>query len=360
MTRKKIVTIVALIAAAALLMKGKGLLKSRQAEIANAAVPAQKHISVPVVEAKEGVVQNKMTVLAQVLADKSIQLSTKLPGYVEKVYVEEAQHVKKGEVLVRIDATELLSNIDGLKATLNAQRNDLRLAESIYERNRKLYEVGGLAKEKLDISRVSLDVKRSSVENSRQKMAQLEHQLSYLKIVAPFEGSIEKIMLHEGDLAASGRPILSMSNRERKLVFSYAPSLQTAVQKGQKVLSGSEEIGVVKSIYTTATNGLNSAEVALEKQIGLPTGSSLSVEILTGEKKGCIVPQSTVLHRKEGTFLMTYDRGRFSPLEVTVEMQDAERVLVSPCPKTPVAQASEVKLAALPAYENVEILKAER
>ncbi len=52
------------------------------------------------------------------LTIKSIILSTKLAGYVQEVLVNEAQKVKKGDTLVRIDNIELLSNLEVLKVTL--------------------------------------------------------------------------------------------------------------------------------------------------------------------------------------------------------------------------------------------------
>ena len=344
-----------IIAVVILVIKGKGLLETRKKEIANAQLPSVGMVTVPVVKAKQGTMEHKVPFLAQVMSDKSIKLSTKLAGYVEKVFVEEAQKVKKGEVLVRIDAIELNSNIDALKATLNAQFNDLELAESIYARNTKLFAIGGLAKEQLDISRVSLKAKSSIMENTKQKIAQLEHQLSYLKIVAPFDGEIDAILLHEGDLAASGKAILSMSNGKKKLLFSYAPVKNFTIQKEQNVFVENETVGTVKSIYTTSTNGLISAEVALSKKIDLPTGSSLNIEVLTKELQGCIVPSDTVLHKKESTFVMGYKEGRFSPIKVNIEMQDKNSILISPCPTVPLAQVSEVKLAQLPAYDRVNI-----
>ena len=361
MSKKKIIIrLVSIIAVVILIIKGKGLLESRKAEIANEALPASGSVTVPVVKAEQGVMQNRVPFLAQVIADKSIKLSTKLAGYVEKVFVEEAQKVKKGELLVRIDALELNSNIDALKATLNAQTNDLELAKSIYARNEKLFAIGGLAKEQLDISRVALKVKSSTMENTKQKIAQLEHQLSYLKIVAPFDGEIDAILLHEGDLAASGKAILSMSNGKKKLLFSYAPTKVSDIKKEQDVFMEEEQIGYVKSIYTTSKNGLISAEVTLTKEIALPTGSSVNIEVLTQEAKGCIVPSDTILHKKESTFVMSYAEGKFSPMKVKVEMEDSNRMLISPCPKTPIAQASEVKLAQLPAYDKVNIIGAKK
>ena len=361
MTKKKIIIrLISIIAVVVLVIKGKGLLESRKTEIANEALPALGSVTVPVVKAQQGSMQNKVPFLAQVISDKSIKLSTKLAGYVEKVYVEEAQKVKKGELLVRIDAIELNSNIEALKATLNAQFNDLELGKSIYARNKKLFAIGGLAKEQLDISRVALKVKSSTMENTKQKIAQLDHQLSYLQIVAPFDGEIDAILLHEGDLAASGKAILSMSNAKQKLLFSYAPVQNAVIKKEQDVFMNDKQIGYVKSIYTTSKNGLISAEVTLTKKLALPTGSSVNIEVLTQEAKGCIVPSDTLLHKKESTFVMTYAEGKFSPLKVKIEMQDANRMLISPCPKTPIAQASEVKLAQLPAYDKVNILGAKK
>ncbi|PHS41040.1 MAG: hypothetical protein COB07_03345 [Sulfurovum sp.] len=355
MSKKRIKIIVAVIAVVLLLIKGKGLLENRKTEIANEALPSSGSVTVPVVKAQQGMMQNRIPFLAQIMSDKSIKLSTKLAGYVEKVLVEEAQKVKKGEVLVRIDAIELNSNIDALKATLNAQSNDLMLAKSIYARNIKLFDIGGLAKEQLDISQVSLKVKSSTMENTKQKIAQLDHQLSYLQIVAPFDGEIDAIFLHEGDLAASGKAILSMSNAKKKLLFSYAPVQGSMIKREQDVFLKNGHIGYVKSIYTTSQNGLISAEITLTKKIALPAGSSVNIEILTKEAKGCMVPSDTLLHKKESTFVMTYLDGTFSPLRVTVEMEDSNHILISPCPKQPIAQASEVKLAQLPAYENVNI-----
>jgi len=323
--RKIIIRLVLIIVVVILIIKGKGLLESRKAEIANEALPSFVSVTVPVVKAKQGTMQNKVPFLAQILSDKSIKLSTKLAGYVEKVLVEEAQKVKKGDVLVRIDAIELNSNIDALKATLNAQKNDFVIVKNIYDRNKKLYKIGGLSKEQLDISWGTLKMKRATVENTEQKIAQLEHQLSYLKIVAPFDGEIDAILLHEGDLAASGKAILSMSNAKQQLLFSYAPVQSSIIKKEQDVFMGKEQIGYVKSIYTTSKNGLISAEVTLTKKIALPTGSSVNIKVLTNEAKGCIVPSNTLLHKKESIFVMGYAEGKFSPMKVNVLMQDANR-----------------------------------
>ncbi len=355
--KKIIIAVVAVIAIIALGIKGKGLLKSRQAQIANESIPAVATVTVPVVTPTQGKIQNRDTFLARIASDKNIKLSTKLAGYIEKVFVEESQHVKKNQTLVSIDETELLSNIQALKATLSTQIADAKVARNIYARNIKLYRIGGLSKEKLDISRVAKDAKASIIENTKQKIAQLQHQRTYLKIVTPFDGEIDAILLHEGDLAAAGKPILSMSNGAKKLLFSFAPS-NNSIHKADLVLLDDKEIGEIKSIYPTSTNGLTTAEVALHTTLPQPVGSSITIDVITASSQGCIVPENTILHKQEGTFVMIYHDKTFSPSKVEVKMSEANKALISPCPNQPIAQASEVKLATLPAYKKVEIVGA--
>jgi RND family efflux transporter MFP subunit len=356
MIRKRVVTVVAVIAVVVLLIQGRGLLKARQEQISTQSTPLAESVSVPVIKPVPGVMNQEIPFLAQVYGNKHITLSTKLAGYIEEVLVLESQFVKKGELLVRIDETELRSSIDALKTSLAVQRDDAALAQSIYTRNSKLYRIGGLAKEQLEVSRVGMEMKRSLVKNTLQKIVQLEHQLSYLAIRAPFDGVVDAILLHEGDLAAVGKPILSMSTSEQKLLFSFAP-LKNSVETGQMVVQGEKRLGEIRAIYPTSTNGLVTAEIVLDAPVGLPIGSSISVSVVTQSRSGCILPDTTVVHKREGDFLMVYDGEGFSPLSVAVVMHDHNRIMVDICPKNWVASSSEVKLAALPAYQHVKILK---
>lgn len=353
----KIKIILSVVVVIGILISAKGLLQKRKTEIANESLPNAASLTVTVVNPKEKVMQNRVSYLAQVVSDKSIKLSTKLAGYVEEVLVEEAQKVKKGETLVRIDNTELLSSLEALKVTLLTQIADAKIAKNIYMRNKKLYKVGGLAKEKLEISNVTLQMKNALYKSTEEKIVQLKHQSTYLNIVAPFDGEIDSISLHKGDLAVAGKAILSMSNGKKKLLFSYASQPNSVIKKEQDIFINEKQVGYIKSIYPTAQNGLVRAEISLSKVVTLPIGSFVNIEVLTKELKGCVVPNDTLLHKKEGTFVMRYVEGKFTPMRVDVQMQEGYNVLISPCPTSSVAKASEVKLAQLTAYKNVQTVK---
>ncbi len=356
MSKKKIITVIFLILSVILLLNGKALLDKRKKAVAEQKTPSKHILNVSLVKAKADTLEEKVSFLATVLSKRTIILSTKLIAYIEKVNVKEAQFVKKGDILVDIDSYEIQSNIKALNATLTAQADDILLAQQNYERNVKLYKVGGLAQERLHASEVALKLKEAAYKNTQEKIEQLQHQRSYLSIKAPFDGLIDAVILHEGDLAAANKPIIKMSQKAQKLLFSYAPHKYHNIQKGKVVLLDDTKIGVVSAVYPSAQNGLRTAEVALNQELSLPIGSAVTIEVLTEKKGGWLVPSTTILHKKDGNYVMVYENKKFHPKKVDILLKNKNQVLLAVSPKAPLANASEVKLALLSSYGDVVIV----
>ncbi len=354
---KKIIIILIVIAAAVLLgIKGKGLLEKRKLNIENTPLPLTESITVRTIKPIQGRLENKIPMLAQVMPIKSIKLSTKLTGYIEKIMVEESQKIQKGDLLIHIDSKEIQSNIQSLQIALDTQKSDLSIAQNMHERNKKLYDIGGFPKEKLELSGLTLEVKSATIKSSIQKIAQLEHQLSYLSIRAPFDAQVDAILLQEGDLAVTGKPILALSTTTKKLIISYAPDAKLGISVGEKVFLENREIGIIKLLYNTSNNGLKSAEISLSEEILAPTGSSISIDILTKSFDGCMVPEDSILHKKEGEYIMTYSNDGFMANKVKVLIENSSKAIISPCPNEPIARASETVLSSLPAYTNIKVI----
>lgn len=354
--KKFIIALIILAAIAGLVLQSKKLLDNRKVEVDSARPPVAIMLQVSTATAHKGTLVSTGRFLAQIQARKGIKLSTKLAGTIEKIHVYTGQKVHKGDPLITIDSQELRSNISALEGSLAALQKDLNLTRSIYEANVELYRSGALPRQKLDQSRVGVEAKAAKVESTRQKVLQLKHQLGYLDIKAPFDGQIDAVMLHEGDLAATGRPIVSMSNGEKKLVFGFVPTARTQIKPGQPVFVSEKQVGTVRTLYATSQNGLVNAEVALDQPIDLPVGASIEIAVALRAAQGCILPDDTLIHHADTTQVMVYDpEGRFVPMNVQVRARHEGEVIVDPCPDTPVARGSEVRLSQLPAYEHVLI-----
>lgn len=354
--KKIIIAILVLGAVVFLGVKGKDLLEKRTAEVENTPLPTQAPITVSTVLPKQGTLTHEVALLAQVLADKSITLSSKMAGYINTLYVEESQKISKGDMLLQIDNEEILSTIRSLQSVLKTQESDLGLATTIHARNRKLFEIGGLPKEKLELSALSLQAKQSTIEGTQQKIAQLEHQRTYLALRAPFDGQIDTIFLREGDLAVTGKPLMRISSLKKKLLLSYSAGGKNRLKIGDGVYWGETHIGTIKRYYTSAKNGLNAAEVSLVKPLDAMIGSSINITVHTQEQTGCIVPNDALLHKKEGTYVMQEINGIFAALAVTVALEEQGQSILSPCPARAVAQASESTLSSLPAYTHIKVI----
>ncbi|NOZ90375.1 MAG: efflux RND transporter periplasmic adaptor subunit [Epsilonproteobacteria bacterium] len=352
--KKAFIAILVLIVIAGVGFKARELMKEREQEIVNEPLPQKEQISVSLTKAKNGSMRDIRQYLAIVQPTKDIKISTKMAGYIENIFVEESQHVKKGELLATIDDSDINSNISLLETNLIQQQNDLALAKQIYTRNRKLFAVGGLAKEQLDTSKVILEGKKSAIKATKQKIAQLQEQKTYLSIKAPFDGEIDKLLMHQGDLAVTGKPILSMSNGDKKLIFSFVPSKDN-IEKSQDIYIDEQKIGQVSKILTLAKQGLVQAEVKLDKKLNLPIGATVNIGVLVRSEEGCIVPNTALLHKEDGVYVMVYKDSKFSAQKINLVMSQKNQEMITPCPTDSIATGSEVLLAKLPIYGEVEI-----
>jgi hypothetical protein len=91
--------------------------------------------------------------------------------------------------------------------------------------------------------------------------------------------------------------------------------------------------------------------------LDLPIGGSLPVSVELERLEGCLLSGDTLLHRSDGSYLMLYRDGHFLPQKVNPLLEKDNKVLLSKCPKTPVARASESKLSRLPSYGRVIVTK---
>ena len=332
------------------------LLKKRTQSARNAPTPIPPVYPVKVVSPKVMSLQQTRPFLAQLTSVHSANIASKLNGRIKAVRVTETQAVKKGDLLVQIDDLETLSAIKSLEETLKSQKADLKYTQTLHARDKAIFKVGGLAREKLEASEVAVAGKQAVLEATRQKIAAQQIQLSYLNILAPFDGTVAAIFLRKGNLATPGQPLLTLRSPEQKLTFNYVPK-QPNITPGQAVFVRKKRIGKVLKRYSDANNGLSVAEIRLDHPLDQPDNSYLNIQVATFEGTGCTVPVNALLHQKEGTRVMVYENDRFNPFSVTILGQNRDHALIEPCPSSTVAVGSEAKLSLLSTYGPVRIIR---
>ena len=160
---------------------------SKSDEKSGAAQQAKVQVKIAKVTSED--VPQTETYTATVESDVKNNIAPNTPYRIEKIYVEVGDHVRKGQVLVQLDA----SNLRQLKLQLENQKIE-------FGRTEQLYQVGGASKAEYDNAKMQLDVFST----------QLKQLMENTQLVAPISGVVTARNYDSGDMYSSGNPILTI------------------------------------------------------------------------------------------------------------------------------------------------------
>ena len=205
-------------------------------------------------------------------------IAPKVSGTVKIIYVSDNQSVKKGDLLVELDASdyevkvkealsalnaerakfsELKAKIKAAKANLELQEANLKQAEIDIKRAEILYQKGAIPKERYEKTKTAHDVSIAQVNVAReefkhtelsidsqlslitQKESRLkaeELNLSYTKISAPADGRVTKKSVEIGNQVQAGQPLMAVVPLDDVyVVANYKETQLEKIKPGQKV-----------------------------------------------------------------------------------------------------------------------------
>jgi membrane fusion protein (multidrug efflux system) len=156
-------------------------------------------------------------------AEDNVTVSPKTPGLTTRVYVQEGQAVKKGQILAQLDNAMILRNIEGLKSQVD-------LAKSVFERQQNLWN------QKIGTEVQYLQAKANK-ENLEKQYASLEEQNDMTRIKAPITGTVDEVNAKEGEMASPQMPAFRVVNTSNlKLTAKVSEAYVTNIKKGNKAI----------------------------------------------------------------------------------------------------------------------------
>ena len=117
-------------------------------------------------------------------------------GMVNELPVIQAQQVKKGDVLARLDQRDLLAKLASTKATYNN-------ANTEYQRGLRLLKEDAISKSKVGERKSNRDVAKSNVETA-------EKALQDSVLIAPYDGNIAKVDIKIRQVVQAGKPVIDI------------------------------------------------------------------------------------------------------------------------------------------------------
>ncbi len=133
------------------------------------------------------------------------KLSFKTGGIISNIYVDEGQTVKKGQVLAKLNLSEIRAQVNQAKLGFEKAKRDFKRANNLYKDS-----VATL--EQLQNAATALNLAKSNVE-----IAEFNLQFSIIK--APANGKIFKRVAEENEIIGTGYPVLLFGSTENNWVI---------------------------------------------------------------------------------------------------------------------------------------------
>ena len=201
------------------------------------AVAQQEKAQVKIAKVKSESIPQTETYTATVESDVKNNIAPNTPYRIEKIFVEVGDNVRKGQLLVQLDA----SNLRQLKLQLENQKIE-------FQRTEQLYQVGGASKAEYDNAKMQLDVYST----------QYKQLMENTQLMSPISGVVTARNYDNGDMYGNGLPVLTIEQTNPvKLLVNISETFYKQVYKGMPVdivldaYEGEQFEGKVTIIYPT-------------------------------------------------------------------------------------------------------------
>ena len=140
-------------------------------------------------------------------------------GIIEKVIVKDGELVKKGDVLLKLDSTQVTAKISGLSYL---EKSKLNLLDSLQDELvdlRELLREGYVDKNRIRELERSLLQTRGEIEDIKSSLVTLNDRAQRLNVLAPVDGIVMRLQVHtEGGVISPGEPILDIVPQQEILI----------------------------------------------------------------------------------------------------------------------------------------------
>lgn len=214
-----------------------------------------------------------VTASGKIQAVNSADLSTRMMGFVTKIYVNVGDTVKKGQLLVSINNTDLQAKRAQVNAGITEAAAAYNNAEKDYNRFKNLFAEQSASQKEMDDMSANFEMATARLEAANQMKNEINAQFAYANISAPFSGVVTSKNIKVGDMANPGMPLISVESPGEFEVMAMVPENEISQMKNGTLVDvmvksiNKTITGKVTEVSTSAKNtgGQYLVKVALDK-----------------------------------------------------------------------------------------------
>lgn len=281
-----------------------------------------KEVPVLQIVEKDTIVSN--TFVTDIQAKKNIEVRSRMTGFMQQIFVNEGQAVKRGQLLFKINDAEYQMELSKINANVRQAEADIRIASIEVSQLQSLYNKKYVASNELDLAKAKLEsakAKKAYVMAERDAIVQ---KIGFTRITAPFDGVIDTIPFKEGSLIEDGALLTTLSQLDQVYAYFSIP------EKLYFELTSEDKLHNHQKIELTLPNGQNydyngtlkTAESEIDRATGsirykvvfpnpdrlIKHGTSGKLIISEGQPNSILIPQKSTFSIQDKTYVFVVDK----------------------------------------------------
>jgi len=287
--------------------------------------------------------------------EEEVELKPQISGIVDQIFVEEGDLVRKGDLIAKIRVVPNEQALGSAKSRINTTRLSFENAQTLFNRNKTLFEKGVISKQDFENSELSLNQSKESYDQSKDDYQIIKRgslsggSSANTNIVAQISGTILEIPVREGDQVIesnnfnAGTTIATIADMSKMIFEGKVDESEVGkLEEGKdiKVILGAINEKEFPAVLTfVAPKGVEEngavqftikADVSIPKSTKIRAGYSANAEIEIESKDSILVIKEALLQFNritEKPFVeIQNENGNFTKKNIEIGLSDGINV----------------------------------
>lgn len=294
-------------------------------------------------------------------------LTFQVSGVIQNRSVEIGDQIRAGQTLMTLYSPSLQPSFDAARHRLAQLQADLSQAGNELERLETLFERGVIPLQELEQQSTRVASLKSAVSNAEATLEQTRSLLKEAELTAPFNGSVEEVLLEPGEFVQAGQAVIRIASSTQPEIEIRVPAhLTEGLAVGQRlqvwntVTGGSDEgvqTATISEIGQSSTGQSALYPVVLElTSDAVKTGEALEIGVPRRRQQALVIPMSAVMRSADGLTVFVSNNNRVNRTAVEIEQLQGEFAVIKPGTLTEGMQIVYAGITRLADGDLIEVL----
>jgi membrane fusion protein (multidrug efflux system) len=285
-------------------------------------------VDIPVLELQPQSVEVPQTYIADIQAVQFVEVRSKVSGFVDRIFVDEGEFVKKGQTLFQLSSAEYNEMVNSARAGLARAKAEQSAAKVEMERLQILVNKKIISPSELELAKSKKAVADSQIAEAESMLKSAQTGLSYTTVKAPFDGLVDRIphkigsLVTENDLLTSITDISSVFAYYKVNENEYLNFMRSKIESGAEtfseqltlILSDGEKYGLKGKLETTEGD-IESGTGSIGFRVRFPNpdnlikhGASGKIQMMSKLDQVYLIPQKSTFEIQDFTYVYVVDK----------------------------------------------------